>query len=342
MVNFIKTILKIGITALLVSGMLVAAGIILLKSQTEKTYKNRLEMLTNSRFLTNLPPSYLIELDNEKEVIQWGNNDKNLGSLINEVPLLSDLPVVNKANPLDQPEYKKLSWVQKRKLWKVYGRDFILTRRSDKIAIVLIGLGQDGHSLDSLTEGMYPEVCFSLSPYSQNLSQDIQLSRNYGHEAYLDLPLVADNILVEDSGFFATTEKSSPTITRLKKHDLPVGGVVITNKYSNQNLGKIIKSLNNSGLLIIDATEKQLSLDHRLTGLKVLNSDVVIDEDFYPEEVQKKIELAEHLAAERGQVIITAYAKPSVIWALKKWIETFGQNNLFELVPVSALIEEEF
>ena len=342
MVSFFKTIFKISVTALLVSSLLVTASIILLEQSSEKSYSNRLEEITAKD--SYKIPSYLIVIDKEQDITPWENCDNNVdvGTIINQIPLISDLPVSIKKNPLEKTEYKTLSWAKKQKLWEVYGRPYTQTKRTHKIAILLLSLGLDNYTIDAVTEGLNGNISFSFSPYASKLESSIEKSRDFGHETYIDMLLASNDVSVEDNGPMATSEKISPTINRIKKRDLPIGGIVLVNKNSNENTDKIIKGLNHSGLLIINATGNDITIDKKLRGVKSLTADIIIDEDFYPDEIQKKIEFAEHLAAEKGQVILAAYAKPSVIWAIKRWIEDFGNNNIFELVPISALVEEEF
>lgn len=75
--------------------------------------------------------------------------------------------------------------------------------------------------------------------------------------------------------------------------------------------------------------------------IETIKADVVIDTDFYNEDVKKQLDLAEHTALKQGKVIVAAVAKPNIIIALRLWADGFNAQNNLELVPISMLIEEE-
>ncbi len=107
---------------------------------------------------------------------------------------------------------------------------------------------------------------------------------------------------------------------------------------------------------MIDAVSGQEINKIQESGLARKKAEIVIDESSLTQQaIAEKLQMAERLARENGQVMIVAAPKPIIITALSDWFKTFSQQLTYEqmkemnvtsfdkpfaLVPASNLVVE--
>ena len=287
----------------------------------------------------------------------------NLNQLTDQQPTQSlrfvtqDIEMVEKEGALSLP---KIS-VDGRKPWSEYGESVNTLPNFKKVAIVVKGLGFDPLSLEKISKGLASEVSFSLSPYAMNAEKNIVSARQLGHETYVDLLLSSKDFLKSDSGpmSMSLTISQDEALQRLKRSlsvNAPIGGVVVNDGIADESnqemLTKLFTELKNRGLLLIDATHGSGVSQIKVEGLARRKADVVIDDDFRREAIDKAFKKAEEIAFSKGQVVVVVDPKPIAIIETYKWIKTFSPQVSYEeaktmeltkpfaLVPISNLVME--
>lgn len=247
------------------------------------------------------------------------------------------------------------------KPWIEYG-NFVNTQPNfKKIALVISGLGFDTKISERTYKIFESEVSFSFSPYTQDKKSAILNARDLGHETYVDLLLSSKDYLKEDTGPLSLSlnideAEATKKLINLLDTKAPVGGMVIRDGLVNNNnkrtIQTILKFLKNRGLLVIDATSSNIIDDIKIANLPRHKADIIIDKDMSKKDIKNALKKAEHLAFNKGQVLIVADPKPVVLVGLYKWLETFSPQlsyeeaknvNLikpFALVPVSNIVVE--
>lgn len=247
------------------------------------------------------------------------------------------------------------------KPWIEYGNLVNIQPNFKKVALIVSGLGFDAKISDRVYKIYESEVSFSFSPYTQDKKTSILNARELGHETYVDLLLPSKDYLKEDTGPLSLSLNTNETEAVKKLIDLlntktPVGGVVIKDGFINEDgkkpLRAILKNLKNRGLLVVDATTSSVIDDIKIENLPRHKADIVIDKNVTKKDIKNMLKKAEHIAFNKGQVLIVAEPKPIILVELYKWIETFSPQvsyeeaknfNLtkpFALVPVSNIVVE--
>lgn len=287
----------------------------------------------------------------------------NLGMLPDVPPTITLSHVMNSKGLIENKEGLTLPIISadNRKPWSEYGSTVKVMPNFKKVAIVIKGMGFDPLSLDKVSKAFNSEVSFSFTPYAQKIDERIITARQNGHETYVDVLLSSKNFLQSDSGPLSMSltiskEEALRRFLRSISTDAPIGGVVINDGIADDDnreiLIEILKELKNRGLLMIDATSGDGLSKLELQDLARRKADVVIENDYRKETIEKALRNAEYLAFEKGQVLIVADPKPVVIMELFNWIKTFSpqlsyqeSKNMeldkpFALVPLSNLVIE--
>lgn len=331
--KWIKAFLKTMLTAIMVFILLFAAVWLLMQSRQQYRYANRIERLRDEK-RPYQAPKYFIELHPEQKLASAENNG-DIRNLINNVPTLSQLTGTEKFSPLPEKKLKSRRFLKR---WKEYGRPFEATRDSNKIAVIFINSGFDQSVFEAAIESVPENIAFSFSPYADAVGDKIAAARRKGHETYADILLPENSFLEKNNGPASIGETAAENyLEQLLKQQLPLGGIVLRGTAeTGEHLQKRAAA---NGMLVVGTSETDSFAD-ALQGEAFLRAALIIDSDFYPEDIKQKIDLAAQLASEKGQVLIIAEPKPSVITALIKWIRCFDDKNNFELVPPTALIED--
>lgn len=248
-----------------------------------------------------------------------------------------------------------------RKPWIEYGQQVENHPNFFKVGIIIKNLGLDSMVTNAAIDSLPANVSLSFSPYAQDLSQTIKNARKYGHETYIDLLLSSKNFLKADSGPLAMsiTQNLEGNMDRVRKSlnvQAPIGGMVINSGIADQDTREqqtqILERLRDRGLLIIDATDENGIEQIKPVGLPRRKADLVIDNYFRRDRIDKLLSDAETIARNKGSVLIAVNPKPVVLHAVNDWVNSFSQplsyeesknqefSKPFALVPVSNLVVE--
>ncbi len=247
-----------------------------------------------------------------------------------------------------------------KKPWVEYGKMVTILPTFKKVGIVIKNMGFDDFSLDQISKGLPSEISLSFSPYGQELDKKITRARLHGHETYMDLLLSSKDFLKSDSGPMAINmsvgeDENIGRVMKLLNVGAPVGGVVVNDGIADDSnkalMEKIFTILKNRGLLMLDAIGSNELQDIKVEQLSRRKADVVI-ETFDRAEIRKKLQEAQNIALENGQVLIAAENKPIIVVEIARWVDTFSPQLGYDknknqevpmplaLVPISNLVTE--
>lgn len=296
---------------------------------------------------------------------------------VERAPLVSKLPELKDLKPLknieidedlsEQAEEFVLPKTGKdgKKPWIEYGQRTEVAPNFSKIAVVIQKIGLDNSILNAAVKALPSEVSLSFSPYTPDVAKKIKEARNSGHETYIDWLLPSSDVLKSDNGplSMSLTLKPEENLLRLRQVlsvPAPVGGMVIidgvADKDTSGQLKTFLAELKSRGLLMIDAISGQEINKISESGLARKKAEIVIDENSLTQQsIAEKLQTAERLARENGQVMIVAAPKPIILTALSNWFQTFSKQLTYEqmkelnitsfdkpfaLVPASNLVVE--
>jgi len=296
---------------------------------------------------------------------------------VERAPLVSKLPEIKNLTALknieideeltEQSEEFVLPAIGKngRKPWIEYGQTATVAPNFSKVAVIVQKVGLDNGICEAVIKALPSEVSLSFSPYTPDIAERIKKARSFGHETYADLLLASPNVLKSDNGplSMSLTLKPEENLFRLQRVlavKAPIGGMVVNDgvadKDTTEQLKAFLSELKKRGLLMIDAVSGQEINKIQESGLARKKAEIVIDESSLTQQaIAEKLQMAERLARENGQVMIVAAPKPIIITALSDWFKTFSQQLTYEqmkemnvtsfdkpfaLVPASNLVVE--
>ena len=248
-----------------------------------------------------------------------------------------------------------------RKPWIEYGNVIQTQPNFKKVALVISNLGMDTVSASKISKIFPSEVSLSITPYTLKQHDVLVDARTSGHETYVDLPLASKDFMNEDTGPLAINFNLSSDIIQERFNKIidkpaPFGGLIIGNgtfyDITNPVLQNLFSEIKDRGLLIIDAVSGEGLQNLKIDGLARRKADILIERDMTKEQIEEQLKKAEMIAFDKGQVLIVSDAKPFIIMALYKWIQTFSPQVSYEeaksiditkpfaLIPVSNLVVE--
>jgi polysaccharide deacetylase 2 family uncharacterized protein YibQ len=302
------------------------------------------------------------------------NETFSLDKLMASVPNIYTLPDTTHTAVLSQPlldetmvehqdngQILPIISAEGHKPWSRYGNTTNTQPNFKKVALVISGVGFDVNALEKMAGIFDSEVSFSLTPYTPHPDEALSKVRDLGHETYVDLLLASRDFLKEDTGPLSLTpnltlEEAQTRFRQTISMPAPIGGVIVRDGFvdnaSLETLATLLKETQQRGLLAIDASSNGIFNTLKIEGLAHRQADFVISQDAKPEEIEQVLNRAETVAFDKGQVLIVAEAKPIIILALYRWIQTFSPQvsyqeaktvditKPFALVPLSNLVVE--
>ncbi len=372
--------------------LLAATGYFFAKMKSEPVYLTKIDKIMYDK--KNRSPKYVLTMPEKKITPKKENNISqvekeevstevnttfetgDLNDIVRSIPQLSSLGEAPGKTPLHPFERQEKFTRQEEGLivpalspegkrpWVVYGKKVNVQPNFYKVAVVIKNIGLNPKETDLIANGLPAEVSLSFSPYTVDAENQIKKARYLGHETYMDLLLSSKDFLKSDTGPLAMSIISNidDNIRRMKQTlavDAPIGGIVINqgqvDKENKERTEKLLSSVKEMGLLMIDATGEDGIDIVKIDGLARKKADIIIDENLDQKQVAEQLKNAERIALEQGQVLIIASSKPASVVTLNKWQKTFSpqltyeqmrENNIttidrpFALVPVSAIVVE--
>lgn len=384
-----------AIKFLILVGLLTIAGLVFIgyfsaSKKSEPKYRSKIEQIIYDT--KNKSPKYVITLpdrnpkakkaETEKLAIQNNEVKKEevekidpLQEAMKNLPHLTTLGKVPNKHPLafidpnaDLMEEQGNLYLPKtdgkQKPWEVYGKKVSIMPQFFKVAVVVKNYGVNQTNASLIADGLPDEVSFSFSPYALNIKDQVKYARTMGHETYMDFLLPSKDYLKSDSGPLSMSLTASLAENRNRLMttiggNFAIGGMVVSQGIADdsnvEQLSALLAELQKRGLLMLDASGEDFINNMKIDNLARLKADVVIENDFSREGLEKKLTEAENIAREKGRVVIVIEPKPSAILALSDWFKSFSpqlsyeqmkEQNIteiekpFALVPLSNLVVE--
>ena len=224
-------------------------------------------------------------------------------------------------------------------------------KNSQRIAILVTGLGISAESTDESIRRLAEPVSFAFAPYGKNLQRWVDRARSRGHEVALQLPMEPFDYPDSDPGPHTMLANASPAenIEQLRWLLARMTGYFAITNYmgakftaSPRALSPVLDEAARRGLAFIDDGSSPRSAATSVAdslGLPAVTGDVVIDAGQSDESIEAALQKLEALARERGQAFGVATALPSTIAAIARWADGLGARGIV-LVPVSALMSK--
>lgn len=375
MLEKIKEKIILLLTGLAILSLIVGTGLFFAFRSTEPEFRNKIDKIIYER--KNKSPKYVLTLPDkivrpssrkakEDSPVQKPKNnsyEEYRRSIISATPNLAKLPDIENPvplkyiNPVEDLEKDnnglKLPTIAEdgRKAWEEYASPPVtVAPMFFKVAIVVKGAGLDRRTTNAVIDKFPAPVALSFSPYGSEIKSLIEKSRLKGHETYVDLYLSSKDFLKSDSGplsmsITASQEENLSRFYQSLNRASPVVGIVINRGIADENsrerLQGLLTEVRDMGLAMVDATGENGVAQAEVKSLPRGYADIVIDEDFSRENIQKQIENAEILAQKNGKVVIAVAPKPVVLQELYKWVENFSPQLSYEEIKAQNLTEPE-
>ncbi len=242
-----------------------------------------------------------------------------------------------------------------RKPWIEYSKRVDTPPNFKRISIVVKSLGLNKSVTDAAIESLPANISLSFSPYTKNIGELITKAREFGHEAYIDLPLEGEDFPNSDVGpkGLITEVPVLENLKRLKEVMasggaysglLALDGAVFA--ANDKHILPVMKMISERGLIYLDGTKGQglpvpleYDLAHKL-------ADIIIDGNIFRNAIEAQLKYAERLTEYQGDVLIVIEPNPLTFKMVFDWLNTFSMPEdetivkALALVPVSNLVAE--
>ena len=237
--------------------------------------------------------------------------------------------------------------------WQVYGQDYAAAEGRPQIAILLThyGLGSRA-TADSITE-LPGEVSLAISPYGRNLAASAGAARAMGHEILVMVPMEPRNYPIYDPGphTLLVDASSNENLDRLYFSLSRVQGYVgivveMGSRFTTEEVAvrPIMADLQRRGILFLDTSPRRTSTIPALAieyQIPQANSDIFIDNNPAPVEIDRYLRDLEQLARRRGSAIgVGRVSYPVTVARVTAWAERLSERGI-DLAPISAVIKRQ-
>jgi len=221
------------------------------------------------------------------------------------------------------------------------------------IVIFLTGLGLNKTWTEHILATVDKNVTLVFSPYSPNLTEQIQRSATLGYQAFVNFPMEPNAYPNPDPGPYTVLvgakEEDNVQKTKLILEKIPRGTGLIGDHGSKFTASKVdlepvLKEIKNHGSLFVDPNttiRSQIKSTCKALDISCLQVDLTLPITANLSEKDDFIKKVIQNAKENGMVIVNVPAIPAFTNALPEWIETFGKHDV-KLVTVAGLQTQEF
>ena len=213
-----------------------------------------------------------------------------------------------------------------------------------RVALILRGVGIGQLATLEASLRLSPDISFAVSPYAREIDRQADEIREEGHELFLDLPIMARDHSVEDTGPEALipTISEGENLVRLKWSMARVAGYagLLAVSGSEGTVGPEVKDLlarqsNARGLGLIVHTPPVSAASSTKAGEAFV--DVLIARDVSPLAFDAALDRLNEAAKRNGSAVGVAVITPLAIERLRKWSESLSAKGV-RLVPASSVI----
>jgi polysaccharide deacetylase 2 family uncharacterized protein YibQ len=223
-------------------------------------------------------------------------------------------------------------------------------KRGIKIAIVITGLGLDGHATLAAIDELPPAVTLAFVPYGARTGHWLRLARRKGHEVLLEVPMEPRNFPDSDAGPHSLRPSLSAddNLARLKWSLTRVTGYVgVTNLMGGRFLAEplavepVLSFLASRGLMFFDSSKAGLAqVVARQLKAPYVRSDLRLDAVAAPAAIDQRLTELESLARHAGEAVGTGSVHPVTLTHIAAWARGLRGRG-FVLVPASSIVDGE-
>lgn len=230
--------------------------------------------------------------------------------------------------------------------WKYYGKALPDNAGEDRVAVIVTGLGlHDGYFQQVLN---LPEfVAVSFTPYAPNLSKQVNMARQAGHEVWLDIPMEPEDYPASDPGDLAMLKSLPEKDIKARLHEIlakapGIVGLVTTREevFSNYRLMDVVAGeLKKRGLLLVVRNRNYVS-DKNASHLVYMSRE--LDASRYaasPPPDQMLVELEAVAKSNHKGLALVGFA-PAVLTEIQNWTKELPAKGI-SLVGPTGLVNEK-
>jgi polysaccharide deacetylase 2 family uncharacterized protein YibQ len=229
---------------------------------------------------------------------------------------------------------------------KLYARRYHAKEGTMSLAIVVTGLGFSQEAL-AIALSLPKDISLSFSPYAPTLDKHIEVMRDGGHEAWVDIPTQTPDYPATDPGplglIASLPERDMQTrlLRLLAVSPGVVGGIFAPNETLSEfpsAIKPILTAFADRGLMVLfTEPERASSLPPIPQKLRARVVDAWLASS--PSRALVNSKLAGLLAATQqdGTYIMALEGTPQMLRLLKAWSEKLPPVSPVKLVPLSAL-----
>jgi len=244
-----------------------------------------------------------------------------------------------------------ISPVGKKPLWQVYRNETHINPYKKPIAFIIGGLGTDYDLSVEAIKTLPSEVTLGFVPYVNNLQKLINLSREYGHETILEIPMESYDFPRVDAGPLALKISDSPEQYTQKLQTLlgrttGYSGVMnyLGNKYlaNDKTAIRLLQDLKQRGLYFVENKTTRIGImsefanQHNIPYGASFN---IIDEILSASIINANLDALEKNVLEGTPIIGTSYLSKLTMTELKNRIAEENFKKKTQLIPISAYVE---
>lgn len=209
-----------------------------------------------------------------------------------------------------------------------------------EISILIIDLGLDLDTLDTIIQVMPSDVSLSFSPYTENMESAVSYARKNGFETYLDLPLEPLNASIYDLGPMALltsvpeTDNQNKLMQILAKNCAYSGVTAIFGEAfaSSPQAEFIADEIERRGLFFIDATGPGYK------GTDIRGTEFLLNEQS-KDRILQKLSVVRQKAKQNGKALLVLRPKPAFLYYTLMFIQDLKTDESVNLVPLSNIIK---
>ncbi len=231
---------------------------------------------------------------------------------------------------------------------EAYARPTSATAHSDRIAIVIGGIGINARGTSDAIRDLPGTVTLALAPYGEAIEDAVYEARGAGHELLLQVPLEPFNYPDTDPGPHTLTRDAGEATNIDRLHWLLARA---TNYIGVMNylgarftsdaeaLSPVLAEIGRRGLLYLDDGSSGRSLaDTDARGrTPVVRADVILDADLSAAAIDARLDQLQALARKRGWAIATGSAFPLTVERVRAFADRARDRGI-QIVPLSALV----
>ncbi|MHA1157326.1 MAG: divergent polysaccharide deacetylase family protein [Alphaproteobacteria bacterium] len=229
-----------------------------------------------------------------------------------------------------------------------YARPTTGSLRSDRIAIVIGGIGISGPGTAEAIRNLPGNITLGLAPYGETVGEAVRDARQAGHELVLQIPLEPFNYPTTNPGPQTLTRAASAStnIDRLRWLMAQATNYVGVMNYLGAGfisdadaLAPVLEEIGARGLLFLDdgSSSRSVAGEAARGRTPFLRADITLDVDLTAAAIDLRLDQLQALARERGWAIASGSAFPLTVERVQAFADKAAERGI-QIVPLSALL----